>query len=158
MRSRSPSRRPVIVVVGDILAAWESTFVNSLPRDRETIAKITTSSLHHDNNSRGDEYHERFVVIGSIPILLLRPFLPPTVPLVCFVDFQPIAIGSCARSILFETKILLESVTNVKNHPCKWPLRRSYQPVVPRSSITSEIEVKLISRFACRRESVVRES
>lgn len=124
MRSRSPSTRPVIVVVGDILAAWESTFANSLPRDRETIAKITTSSLHHSNNSQSDEYHERFVVIEPIP--MSRPFLPPTVLLVYFVDFQPIAIEPRARSILFETKILLESVTNVK-----LSLQMASSPVLP---------------------------
>lgn len=154
MRSRSPSTRPVIVVVGDILAAWESPFANSLPRDRETIAKITTSSLHRNNNSQGDEYYERFVVIESIP--MSRPFLPPTVlPVVYFVDLRSIAIGPRARSILFETKIL-ESVTNVE--PSLQMASSPVLPAVPCFSITSEIEVKSIFRFACRCESVVWES
>lgn len=139
MRSRSPSTRPVIVFVGDILAAWE------------TIAKITTSSLHRNNNSQSDEYYERFPVIESIP--MSRPFLPLTVLLVYFVDFQPIAIGPRARSILFETKILLESVTNVEPS-----LQMASSPVLPCSSITSDIEVKLIFRLARRCESVVWES
>lgn len=142
MRSRSPSTRPVIVFVGDILAAWE------------TIAKITTSSLHRNNNSQSDEYYERFLVIESIP--MSRPFLPLTVLLVYFVDFQPIAIGPRARSILFETKILLESVTNVE--PSLQMASSPVLPTVPCSSITSDIEVKLIFRLARRCESVVWES
>lgn len=142
MRSRSPSTRPVIVFVGDILAAWE------------TIAKITTSSLHRNNNSQSDEYYERFLVIESIP--MSRPFLPLTVLLVYFVDFQPIAIGPRARSILFETKILLESVTNVE--PSLQMASSPVLPAVPCSSITSDIEVKLIFRLARRCESVVWES
>lgn len=134
MRSRSPSTRPVIVVVGDILAAWESPFANSLPRDRETISKITTSSLHRNNNSQGDEYYERFVVIESIP--MFRPFLPPTVlPVVYFVDFRSIAIGPRARSILFETKILLESVTNIEPS-----LQMASSPVLPAVTVFLDYE------------------
>lgn len=68
----------------------------SATRSRNDREDNDEHSLHRNNNSHGDEYYEGFVVIESIP--MSRPFLPLTVLLVYFVDFQPIG-DRTARAI-----------------------------------------------------------
>lgn len=66
-------------------------------------------------------------VIGSIPILLLRPFLPPTVPLVCFVDFQPIG----DRTVRAIDSLRDENSPRIGHERQKPSLQMASSPVLP---------------------------